>query len=155
MTEYGKELLSKGGFTWMRNNKTYRGGLTIDFEMEWLAHSDVFDHASSGEKIIFISAYKKGLKCHLHFAWKTIAYVREVDNKHDILEIFEETQYQEIGYREALSIIKKASPKWWMTYKDLIPGNVKVHLIWDDGLDTYLVFEMEHTYIGWNWSSSA
>lgn len=153
--EYGNELLSKGALTWRRNTKSYRGGLNVNFQMEWPSGSHVFDHGYSQEEIVLISTYKDRLKSPLHFAWSAIFYLREIDNKHDILETIKETEYKEISYKDAITLMKTTNPIWWSSYKELIPENANVYLIWNDGLDIYLAFENEQNYLAWNWSSAA
>ncbi len=153
--KYGNELLKTGGLTWKRNTKEYQYLLEADFYMEWTATSSIFDSPCSEEEIVYFSAKKIKYKSPLHFAWKNIAFYREFESKLEIIEAISETQFEKIDIKSAYSIIWKASQNWAVKYKLLLPKSTNAYLIWNDGLDIYLVLEDEEYYYAWNWLSTA
>ena len=155
ITQYGKELIKSGDLTWKRNARNYQHTLNFNFIMEWPAESYIFGTPQNEETIFYISANQTSYKSPLHFAWRTLFFYREFDNKPDLLETISESHFEEINIESALSIIWKSSQHWSINYKSLLPDASKAYLIWNDGMDTYLVLEDNVNYYAWNWLCTA
>ena len=114
----GEKLLSKGDLTYRRNNKTHQSSLKLNFFMEWDSNSNIFDYSCSEEGILLASSQINNYKSPIHFAFKIMAFHREIDSRFELLEMCEEYVNININVSKAHKKIQEKSLTWWEQYNN-------------------------------------